>query len=368
MPEAALLPSTLRPMRLLEGLDDLGRKTVRVGRGRPWPSPGPSSPSGRWRCPCPRSAPPSCRRPRRVAASRAPRRSGVRLPRPRAVRLGMRHRARGEDVAQGVAALVAEGGRVGRFAHAQPVTDHDDGAAEGPGHVPAARASQRSAALRPRRRPRTRWTVCLVAEPGPLALRVVHGRRRRYHAAPRRRSVRPAHHLDRLAIADGAAAGAVRRVAASQQRRAPPRSGRAPSIASVRASTAARSRSRPGIEADDPTLEPSERAGAAPAGARRSAGPWPGRPPARGRPAPGRAADAGGGSGSTRASRRCRRASPWRSASASRRRRSASSRAGPSKRPVQQGAQVEAGARPPRWAGGPPRAAMSAHRARASRA
>ena len=170
------------------------REAVGVDPERRRRSRGRSSPSGRWRCPCPRSARPSCRRRRRAAGRARRRRWACRLPSPSARRFGIAHVARGQHVAEGVAALVAEGGRVGGLAHAEAVADDDDGAAERPAHAPA---SSQARAARRARAPRSAHHVAsrLVAEPGQLALRVTHGlgdditpRLRRH---PSRRAPRP---------------------------------------------------------------------------------------------------------------------------------------------------------------------------------
>ena len=63
--------------------------------------------------------------------------------------VGDRDPARGQDVAQRVAALVAERGGVGGLPDAEAIADHHDGPPERPGHVPFGPfgpSSQRSAA------------------------------------------------------------------------------------------------------------------------------------------------------------------------------------------------------------------------------
>jgi hypothetical protein len=56
-----------------------------------------------------------------------------------------RHRPRRQDMAEGVASLVAEGGGVGRLANPEPIANDDDRAPEGAAHGPSI---QRSAAAK----------------------------------------------------------------------------------------------------------------------------------------------------------------------------------------------------------------------------
>ena len=262
-------------------------------------------------------------------ALRAPAKVGVRLPIPSAVRFGMATAARGEDVAEGVAALVAEGGRVRRLPHAQAIADHHDGAAERPGHGPPSSQARRE--VEGARRVGAPRRVLLVAEPGALALRVTH--RLDDDITPRfcRRPIRRAR---------------PRRPGGSRWRR----SGRAPGyrassarVSSTQAGGEHRVRARldprpqrlaAGIE-DQRRARRSRRSAPAPA---RWCSPM-GRPVARYTSSArttrtrSRGSMRAAASASTRARMPCRRASPRRSAIASSRRRSGSSRAGPSKRP-----------------------------------
>ena len=221
-------------------------------------------------------------------------------------------------MAEGVAALVAEGRRVGRLTHPETVA-HDRRSRAGTGaHRASFRAACSASATRPPPASRASDASVLVAEPGHLALRVPHGRRDDITPGLRlRRSGR----ARRPPPGDSRspAAGAGRRDSRGRAGRAPPPRARARTSRRVRALHGRAQDLARGRDADDvPRGTPRARAprrGGAPSAA--------GRCPEHlerahdahaGRAGGMRAAD----SGSTRASSRCI-ASPRRGAPRSQR-------------------------------------------------
>ena len=151
VPEAALLPRTLRPMRSSKGRIDLGREAVRSRSGTASRSRGPSSPSGRWRCPCRALCSAILPNAPSGRGLRAPSKVGVQVAEPERAQVRDAHRRARPARARGCRCPASpKRGRVGRLPDPEAVA-HRRRWRGGSGRISAARAMpDRGDARRPR--------------------------------------------------------------------------------------------------------------------------------------------------------------------------------------------------------------------------